>query len=353
MQKEFVISHPMFNQCHASTLLESRGNGADGFLVAYFAGSKEGNNDVSIHLARKITDRWENSGIVAKINDLPHWNPVLFRDPANEQITLFFKVGKNCTYWHTYSMHSADNGKSWSPAKKLAVKSRIGRGPVKNKCITLKNGTILAPASSEAGRWKPFVDISLDQGKTWTKSKYVPAEAGLDIIQPTLWSSGNGNVHMLLRSNCGRICRSDSTDSGYTWSKARKIELLNNNSGIDMVKLKDGKLVLAYNPVNQNWGRRSPLSLAVSKNNGDSWEKIIDIESEGLTDNSAALSHQTEFSYPAIIAASDGGVAGTYTYKRKNIVFFKLQQEQLEKLTQQSKGETYETSLAKASVHIS
>ena len=52
--------------------------------------------------------------------------------------------------------------------------------------------------------WRAFVDISHDQGVTWKKSaELTPDEAGWGVIQPTLWESQPGHVHMLLRSSRG------------------------------------------------------------------------------------------------------------------------------------------------------
>lgn len=107
--------------------------------------------------------------------------------------------------------------------------------------------------------------------------------------------------------------RSDSTDNGKTWCEAQPTSLPNNNSGIDLVRTPSGVLVLAWNPVGGNWGQRYPISLSVSTDNGESWAEPVDLENE-----------QGEFSYPAII--SDGDVIHlTYTWNRKNIVYYRFQ----------------------------
>jgi predicted neuraminidase len=79
------------------------------------------------------------------------------------------------------------------------------------------------------------------------------------------------NVHALMRSTGGRIARCDSKDGGKTWGKVYKTSLPNNNSGIDLVKNVDGVLWLVYNPVSINRGPRNPLTLAFSKDNGNTW----------------------------------------------------------------------------------
>ena len=320
------------DMCHASTLLKI---GPDRFLAAWFGGTKEGNGDVAIWFTRGNEEHFEEPKILAQSEEA-HWNPVLFR-VDEKKIIIFYKVGNEISKWRTMYRVSEDNGETFGEEKELVPGDQGGRGPVRNKPIRLKSGRILAPGSTEQGIWKAFVDRSDDDGKTWNKSqeveisqleyKSVERTVGKDdssipvseqsfygrgVIQPTLWESIPDQVHMLLRSTEGMIYRSDSKDGGDTWTEAYATELPNNNSGIDMIRSEDGKLFLVYNPVGVNWGDRTPISLAVSKDDGKTWEKIRDLSTgEG------------EFAYPAIIQDEDF-LYITYTYKRKNIDVWKI-----------------------------
>jgi predicted neuraminidase len=302
-----------FLQCHASTVLHTR-NG--NFLVAWFGGTHEKHADVGIWLSKGKPGNWSAPVEIAKIREDAHWNPVLFRS-NDGTIVLYFKVGKTIDHWETWYKLSSDDGETWTEAKELVPGDKGGRGPVRNKPIVLSDGTWLAPSSNEKeGVWNAFVDRSEDQGKTWSASSFlvvnrdsIPEEG---VIQPALWESSNGNVHMLLRSSAGVICRSDSRDFGKTWSPVYKTNLPNPNSGIDLTKLDDGTLVLAYNRDAKNWGSRSPISLAVSNDNGKTWPTSIDIETGSADD---------EFSYPSIIHVGDT-IALTYTWKRQRIAFW-------------------------------
>jgi predicted neuraminidase len=308
-----------FQQCHASTLIRlDDGN----YLVAWFGGTAESNDDVGIWLSRGRADRWSEPVEAAKVRNDAHWNPVLFQD-GEGIIYLFFKVGKKIDRWETWLVTSSDNGKTWSAPAELVKGDRGGRGPVRNKPIILSDGTWLAGASienRELRKWDIFTDRSTDKGKTWEATPFVPLDRtnfeGQGVIQPTLWESTPGQVHLLARSTNGKIYRSDSNDYGKTWSALYDTGLPNPNSGIDLVKLTDGTLALVYNPDGRNWGPRNCLKVAVSHDNGKTWHDRLTLEQDPETDETG---NELEYSYPAIVFGNHT-VALTYTWQRRRIV---------------------------------
>ena len=291
--------------CHASTLAAAE----DGTLVcAWFGGTREGADDVEIWLSRREAGGWMPA-VRVSCEPGPHWNPVLF--PMDGGLGLFYKAGKPIAAWRTVFRFSKDGGQSWSAPRELVPGDAGGRGPVKNKPIRLADGAILAPASCEglAGdfKWRAFADRSEDEGRTWTRSAYFGADANL--IQPTLWESAPGRVHALLRSDAGRIYRADSEDGGRSWQPARPSAMPNNNSGLDAAY--DGRrLWLCCNPVAENWGPRSPLTLFVSEDNGGTFAPVCELENDKLG----------EYSYPAVICR-DKTLFVSYTWRRERIAF--------------------------------
>jgi predicted neuraminidase len=303
-----------FAQCHASTIT---GLGDGNYLTAWFAGSHEKHNDVGIWVSKGKAGDWSEPELLVKVRNEPHWNPVLFNAPDGK-VYLYFKVGKEIDYWETWVQYTEDGGETWSEARELVPGDKGGRGPVRNHMLVLSDGTWLAPASDEKNKvWTVFVDRSEDEGKTWTATDKLDMDrsviTGEGVIQPALWESKPGHVHMLMRSSSGNICRSDSEDYGKTWSEVTEIELPNNNSGIDIAHIEGEKIALIYNPVAENWGDRFPISIAVSEDNGKTWPLKFEIE-KGEGDD--------ELSYPAMFY-EDGHLVACYTWNRETVAFWK------------------------------
>ncbi len=334
MTKEFIFGEDRpFDSAHASTLTLLRDGSV---LAAWFGGTWEKAPDVAIWVSRRGDAGWGPVRKAADMRNVACWNPVLF-ERKDGTVLLFYKVGAAISEWKTWLTSSRDGGETWSePAELVPGDCSGGRGPVKNKPIYLENGDILAPASLEGDTWDAFADISTDDGETWQKSAPVPVRRagyqletlhspydphrifGKGVIQPTLWQDGDGAVHMLLRSTTSRIVRSDSYDNGRTWSLAYATGLPNNNSGIDLVRLSDGALVLAWNPTenlpNYYKGPRTPLCLSYSEDNGDTWRELAVLE-----DGPGA------FAYPAVVRGGQNEVLVTYTWKRQRIAFARVE----------------------------
>jgi predicted neuraminidase len=322
-----------FAQCHASTLVAL----PDGrLLVAWFGGTRESHSDVGIWAAEREAyaqgpadsaasapgTHWSDPRLIAKISSEAHWNPVLFAlSPNGLDLVLHFKVGARIRDWKTWTQRSTDAGRTWSTATRLVLNDRGGRGAVRNKPIRLSSGSWLAGASIERRlRWDAFIDRSPNGVEDWVACDPIQIDrrhfSGKGLIQPALWESTPGNAHALFRSTDGRTHRSDSEDDGQSWSIAYPIDVPNNNSGLDLAKMQDGRLALACNPVAGNWAARTPLSILFSSDNGATWPDQIDIETES-----------GEFSYPAVIEVEDG-LRVSYTWNRRRVVVARVYSEE-------------------------
>ena len=297
----FIFESAPFPSCHASTLVEVD----DGLLAAWFGGTREGATDVAIWSARFDGRAWSAVTKLAEEPGVPCWNPVLWRQPDGAVI-LFYKAGPSPETWSGFLRRSRDGGRSFFPPEMFPAGLL---GPIKNKPIAGARGEILAGSSVESyNAWTSWVEISANGGRTWTRhGPIVVPTAAKGNIQPSLWRCSDGRVRMVVRTTerVGRVCIAESTDDGRTWSSAVPTPLPHPNAGLDAVKLADGRVLLVYNHTPKG---RTPLNVAVSADDGDTWQMRRALEDE-----------PGEYSYPAVIQARDGSVHVTYTWRRERI----------------------------------
>ena len=302
----FIYEEAPFPSCHASTLVETD----RGILASWFGGKYERHPDVSIYTSLLAGGKWSTPEMVAdgvenKDFRNPTWNPVLYKN-SEGKIILFYKEGPNPREWWGLYKISEDEGKTWS--EEIQIPPGM-LGPVKNKTVSLADGTLLHPSSFETnGIWSMHVETTTSDIQNWQKIEI--DNGSLHAIQPTVLFYPNGKLQLLARTQEDVIGTSWSMDNGKTWSPMEATNLVNNNSGIDAVTLKSGLQLLLCNPIKEG---RNKLSLLMSMD-GINWEELYVLEDQP----------EGEFSYPAIIQAKDGTVHLTYTYNREKIKYVSL-----------------------------
>lgn len=298
--------------CHASTILQ---NGKE-FIISYFAGPMESHPVTSIFInhfnGKKWSKQQEVAGFMVDSIWSSSWNPVLFK-PRNGKIKLYHKRGKSPMTWQSYVMESAD-GHNWSGPRHIEQ-----MGPVKNKCVQLDNGMVIAPSSVEiiphnksmslirmtddAIAWKVQIWSSKDNCKTW-EEMICENDPTINAIQPSILIHPNGLLQALGRTRSGKMFSMWCSD-GERWNKPVLLDVPNCNSGTDAVTLSDGKQLLIYNHSSDRT-RRFPLGLALSSD-GVKWYKA------------GILEEIDSSSYPAVIQDNSGLIHITYTWNRVEI----------------------------------
>jgi predicted neuraminidase len=99
-----------------------------------------------------------------------------------------------------------------------------------------------------------------------------------------------------------------SDDGGRTWTPGVDTEFPNPNSAIDLIRLRNGHLVLIYNDSFR--GERMPLTMRVSMDDGKTWPSVRNIVN--IPGDDAA--------YPFIIETADGKIRGVYTSLERTVI---------------------------------
>lgn len=317
-QVEFISDQMPTPSCHASTIVElPHGE----LLAAWFGGTREGAPDVAIWGSRRTSEGWSTPSELVREPGTATYNPVLFHS-GDGLLWLYYKFGPHPDNWSAGRRFSRDEGRTWSAIENLPAGLY---GPIRAKPLVLRDGTIISGTSVESyGSWACWIERSIDYGKTWRRYGPVAAPPELrkadsesdpskpyGVIQPSVISLSEKRLRMYVRSTAsiGRICVADSKDGGMTWSALRTTPLPNPNSGIDAIRLRDGRQIMIYN---NSTLKRTPLNLAVSLD-GETWKMFDVLESDA-----------GEYSYPALIQAKDGDLLITYTWNRKKIRYVRF-----------------------------
>lgn len=319
---------------HAANLL-ALDNGD--LLCVWFSGSGEGNPDTNVLMSRLPAgqDRWTAPVELANDLERSEQNPVLFQAPGGK-LWLLHTSGEphNQRSARVVCRVSQDHGHSWSPPAILF------EGPglfLRHPIVVLGNGDWLLPAYyCRSGGHYSVVQITSDQGQTWQEYE-VPQS--LHRVQMNIVQLKGGKLLAMFRSrHADRIYTSTSGDGGRTWTSPERSGLPNNNSSFQLTQLRNGHLALVYNNATLErdqfrWVKsgdefrkkavRTPLTLAVSEDEGQTWPYVKNVQSADLE----YRERETGYSYPSIVATAGGSIHIAFSYLRKAIKYVRITQD--------------------------
>ena len=323
---------PIHQSSHAANLLQLK-NGD--ILCFWFSGTQEGQSGVAIVVSRlaKNSRQWTVPKTVDRHAGESYQNPVGFQAPDGT-VWLFHttqEAGAGQAHSSVLVVKSHDNGRTWG---KSAVLFNEPGAFIRQPLVIMPNGYWLLPMYYSTSRGittgaesnYSAMKISANQGKTW-KECDVPSSGGY--VQPSVLYVKHHYVAFFRSRFADYIYRSTSPD-GCHWKAPVKTSLPNNNSSIQAVLLRDGKIAMAFNDVSAARvtgkpavGPRRPLTVALSSDEGLTWSAMRDIEKGHVGQPGSnplpKVPEREEFSYPAILQQSNGNILVAFTYLRKTI----------------------------------
>lgn len=169
-----------------------------------------------------------------------------------------------------WTSRSRDGGKTWS-APQMIFEGYTGST---NGAEETSDGHLVVPFSyyvANPGRLVSASVTSADGGQTWQKSNALDIGGAGDhegALEPCVLELKDKRLWMLIRTSRRFFWESFSTDHGLTWSEAKPTSLDSSHSPGHVIRLKDGRLALAWNPT---LNQRRELTLALSNDDGKTW----------------------------------------------------------------------------------
>ena len=129
-----------------------------------------------------------------------------------------------------------------------------------------------------------FCVYSDDHGKSWTRSQHAANPENVVLQEPGIVELNNGKIMLFCRTDAGVQYFSFSNDHGETWSPVRPGNIQSPRSPASIERIPaTGDLLLVWNNNYKPLGdgqKRTPFNLAISKDEGKTWQKIKTIEGD-------------------------------------------------------------------------
>ena len=269
------------------------------FVYTHFTGG--GGDHSKAHLAGRFSSdegkTWTDEDVVVIPYEggLNNMSVSLLR-LQDGRIALFYARKQALTDCRPYLRFSDDEGKTWSDPIVCVPDSDVGYYVLNNdRAVQLKSGRLILPLALhhrpdwEKPDWAGHIVCyySDDAGKTWKRSKSTlitntPAGKRVTTQEPGVVELKDGRVMMFVRTGEGMQYVSYSSDGGDTWSELKPSNMAGPCAPASIERIPgSGELFLVWNnhanidPALK--GRRTPMTIAVSRDEGKTWENVRNI----------------------------------------------------------------------------
>ena len=278
-----------------------------------FGSGDQAPSNISLMNSRDNGTTWENERVVAEMkgNCVNVYSPSLFRNDDGS-ISLFFKrytqLEKGKPQLNSFfRIRSFDEGKSWSEEETIWDNQR--HGTLNHAVKRISDGSVLLPiCESDGNLWergsREHVSVlrTEDDFKTWTESPKITVPMR-GLMEPCIAERPDGTLNMVMRTQLGSVFVSESYDGGRSWSKPQTTRLRAPESCPCIVSIpnSDAQLVIWNNSeYDMSWrshyGKRTPLTMAISRDGLKTFSDFFDIESDP----------EWAFTNPSVTITSDG-----------------------------------------------
>ena len=272
----------------------------DGRLCLIYTQFTSGSGDhAAADLAMRTSDddgrSWSDDRIVVRRPGGLNVMSVSLLRLASGEIALFYLRKTSKEDCRPLMCISTDEAETWSQPT-VCITDKVGYYVLNNdRAVQLRSGRLILPVAWHQGPGQGrdtagviMCYLSDDNGKAWRRSKgsfkgYAPDGQRITVQEPGVVELKDGRLMMFIRTNAGSQYICYSQDGGETWTKAQPSNLASPLSPASIERIPwTGDLLCTWNDHsgthNYTEGRRMPLCLAVSKDEGKTWSRSRIIE---------------------------------------------------------------------------
>jgi sialidase-1 len=159
-----------------------------------------------------------------------------------------------------------------------------------DRVTVLSSGRIICPVAwtddvfkSGGGHFVSFCWLSDDGGQTWRRSADQVDQPQRGAMEPEVVELASGKLLMIVRTQLGKIVTSLSADGGDHWFAPAELSVQSPESPATIRRIPvTGDLLLVWNNTYtagaNHGGKRTPLSTAISSDEGQTWRHIRNLE---------------------------------------------------------------------------
>jgi len=271
---------------------------SDGRLMAvyhkYERGKHSGRDHGTCRIWSKVSPdggmSWREPRMLVDVakGDMNVQAPALLRLKSGRLLLICLRAHKSGGSSTMCVFSSKDDGKTFSALDPVWKRSKgqLLQGGA-SSLVELKSGRLVLPFHGGTGnQWRQknsaWCFLSDDRGKTWRRSSAIdlPKRGAMEASVVQL---ADDTLLMSLRTQLGGPYLARSSDGAKTWSKAVFSGLEGGESCTCLRPIPGTKDIVLfwnnskYEKKHHHFGRRTPLTAAISSDNGKSWRKIGNI----------------------------------------------------------------------------
>ena len=253
--------------------------------------------DLAMRVSQDAGKTWSNDKIVVSRGDGLNVMSVSLLRLTSGEIAMFYLRKASETDCRPLMSISTDETQTWS-SPTICITDEVGYYVLNNdRVIQLKSGRLVLPVAWHRGPGQAWDStgvimcyLSDDKGKTWRRSKdtfkgYAPDGRRITVQEPGVIELKGSRLMMYMRTGAGSQYVCHSADGGETWSKPGPSSLASPLSPASIERIPwTGDLLCVWNDHSGEHpfpaGRRTPLCMAVSKDEGKTWSKSRLIEDD-------------------------------------------------------------------------